>query len=511
MEHRVAIQQKTWIGGILCVILSLGFAFYLFSVSVSNATSPIDDHELVLHLEGKDRLSFTRLVSLWQRDLQATGRFRPLYNILRPLELFIWGNHLSLWYLSRIFLSGLSLWMCWILLERSIGILFAGLLSLWFFSFAFWADIIGRLGPSESYSVLGLFLWACGLYALYIRPQRSSAWSWLLLTIGSVIAILSKENLLIILVPTIGIAFLNRHKSQMPGVYLLPIVSSFIASFFVIRYLVRLSSVVGVDVYGNSLGVSRVGLLLDILVDKTVVVLLLGSALFFWFSISVPSRRWRRDFSHLCWAWITAVSLLVSQRFFYNGQWPTNIRYDFPGMFYKLIVLASIIFLVKRMVIDRLDSQSARLVTMILTLCLCVGVVNRSQVQVLRSRVKAYHQLTRSFDSGLQAIRATHPTTDIILESTSINDLEIIHAIQVTLRQEKLPKKIYLRLQDQNFYGSGAFGEQLYVSLLQTQNEGTDIISPLSKRTVGTRCLSVFLGRQTQTECEQSSMIAVTW
>ncbi|MBP9699688.1 hypothetical protein KBD71_00220 [Candidatus Woesebacteria bacterium] len=511
MESSGVIRQKTWIGGIICLLASIGFAFYLFSASLSNAFSPIDDHELVLHLRGQERLSISQVTALWQRDLQATGRFRPLYNILRPLELLLWGNHLNLWYLARVILFSLSMFLCWLLLKHAVGMLFASLISSWFFTFAFWADIIGRLGPSESYSLFGLLCWACGLYGLYARSQQTSAWSWLLLSIGSIIAILTKENMLIIVLPTIGITLLNRSKVYSKGLLFLPVISSFLASFFVIRYLVRLSSVVGVDVYGNSLGVSRVSLLLDVFLDKTVLGLLLGSAILLWFSISVPSPSWRRDFSHLCWAWITAVSLLISQSFFYNGQWPTNIRYDFPGMFYKLIIVVSVIFLLKRVVIDRLDNQSARIVTLVLTCFLFLGVIRRSQIWVLRSRVQAYHQLTRSFASGLQAIKATSPSMDIILESTSINDLEIIHAIQVSLRQKYLANAIYLRLHHQNTNEEGALGGQLYTSLLQTQNDGTDVFMPLAKREAVKPCISIFLGQETQTECTPSSIIAVTW
>lgn len=511
MDLSSASQKNTWIQRIFLLVLSFGLAFYLFAASISNGISPIDDHELVFHLRGQERLSLGQVVTLWQRNLQSTGRYRPIYNLLRPTELLIWGNHLNLWYVARVILFALSVFTCLLVLERVVGGMLSGILTLWFFTFAFWADIIGRLGPSESYGMFGLLLWVWGLYGLYNLKKSMHSVCWILLSLGCIVSNLSKENMMVIIIPTIGIYFLNRHKQDNRYLPLVPLVASFMSSFFVIRFLARLSSLTGVDVYGNSIGISRMGLFLDVLHHKTVLMVLIGALSFFWFSRHVPSTLWKRYFSHLWWTWVTTAALLVSQFVFYNGQWPTNIRYDYPGLFYKLLLAVSLLFLLKKIVIDRMDDYTRNVVLTVVSLCLLFGVWQRSQIWVLKSRVAAYHELTQSYSLGVQAIRNTSPTKDIILESSSINDLEIIHAIQVQLRQDKIPNRIFLRLHEKELSEANSLGLQLISSLQTTQNDGTDVITPLSKRDSNKECISIFLGTQIATECEASRVIAVTW
>lgn len=511
MEIKSSKSTNTWLQRIVILVLSFGLALFVFSPSLFNALSPIDDHELVLHLQGKERLSVSQVIGLWQRDLSSTGRYRPVYNVLRPLELLVWGSHLNFWYLARICLFACSVYTCWFLLERILGAVLAGTISGWFFTLAFWADIIGRLGPSESYSLLGLLLWAWGVIRLYYQQEKRDRWSTLLLSVGCAISILSKENMIIMVVPTLGMYVLNRQTSRQPFLSILPVLVSFFSSIFVILYLLRLSSVVGVDVYGNSLGVSRIGLLLVMLQSKTVIGLLIGSAGFLWLARDVPSPIWKRYFAHLSWTWITAGTLFVSQFVFYNGQWPTNIRYDFPGLFYKLLIVVSLLFLFKRMVLDRLEARPSRVALFIVSVCIVIGVWQRSQLWVLKSRVQAYHALTQSYFMGLEAMRDVEETSDIILESSSINDLEIIHAIQVQFRQEKLPNSIYLRSHALHSTDDLSLGTQLQSSIQTTQNEGTDVITPLTKRDPRKACISIFLGTMTATECKPSKVIAVTW
>lgn len=197
----------------LRAVLILLFAFvtsaFLFEGNFSAQFGIIDDHEIMKFLGNETRLPLDKFFKEFFDTPDISGslaRFRPSYYILRLLETSLWGDSPFLWYLSRTIMFAVSLSLFVWMSSNLFGFVPTLLYSLFLLTFPFWAGVFCRLGPPEAYAMFGCALAILGFQRLndiMVCEQSESVidlrskMTWLVLfTLGSFVAIGSKENMM---------------------------------------------------------------------------------------------------------------------------------------------------------------------------------------------------------------------------------------------------------------------------------------------------------------------------
>src|SRR5262245_41825129 len=113
----------------------------------------VDDHFIVSILGKDNRLQISEIYPLIQeRAIEANGRFRPGFWVLRILETFFFGGHAWLFYTNRLLLALFSAFALYWGLRTILRPFHAGVVTLLFFSGP-QNEIWQRLGTGESYAV----------------------------------------------------------------------------------------------------------------------------------------------------------------------------------------------------------------------------------------------------------------------------------------------------------------------------------------------------------------------
>jgi hypothetical protein len=116
-------------------------------------------------------------------------------------------------------------------------------------SLSSWGDIVTRLGPSELYVFLGLSLMCFGLVMISneIRPWVGS----FIANFGFILAVSSKENALLLLVPLVVFVLIQLRRDRFVKVNLILLfVSSVVGGWVISGVLISISSTGG-DIYAG--------------------------------------------------------------------------------------------------------------------------------------------------------------------------------------------------------------------------------------------------------------------
>lgn len=344
-------------------VLSLVFLTLLVYKTYSHITQitwlPIDDHEIAFLLGPDHKMELGEVVDAMRfSELGSFGnlaRFRPVYWLFRSLEAVMWGGHLRWWYIIRLFSLILFAWSFWLVSRKVLHDLPAALLAGYFVTLPFWLDIVARLGPSEIYTVPGLIFFTIGSIRVisdYQSLSRTRSLDWLLISIGVMICVGSKENFLILAMPLIGM-ILWMWRQGRNKIILFSWLNAFFWIFLVTTAIFFATQKSGVDIHNNPVSfwdrLRRIEFLAQNLTSTPLlfffVLMLLIIPLFKWgllikndkpASIILDSREILR----LC-LWLGGpLSLVLSQYMIYSGKWPVGNRYDFPGiLFLPLMVV----------------------------------------------------------------------------------------------------------------------------------------------------------------------------
>jgi hypothetical protein len=341
----------------LCaILLGGGLATYQMAPQWHAWWGLMDDAEFLgwaprgRSLAAKDYLPTLAMTEIGQ--IGTTMRFRPVYYTLRVAERVIWPASPSWYYAARtgMFAIALSL-SAWALFTALGGILGGGIFALvstqWF-----WRDIWAHGGPAEQYAFVGTSLLAvAGVLAWQDIRKAGGRTAAVLATLGTVLAMGSKENFLILLIPfalvLLRVASVSAHRRMAIALFLA--VAAF-AAFIVAAVIPGLRSA-GSDMYGNPISTharfawasAREGRWLVVVTAVLAFLPVAGWRL-------LPASR-RTDDAHArlrasALRYYTHVGLLlvvvISQLVFYSPRWPTfGSRYDFPGMLAIPLALAS--------------------------------------------------------------------------------------------------------------------------------------------------------------------------
>lgn len=449
---------------------SLALTFALIGSTLTAKWHPIDDHDIAAWLGPKGAVALADIPSLVMRtEVGRPGgefpRYRPSYFVLRALETSLWGSHITAWWASHLLIVVASIAMSWRFMARWMGLVGAGVLVLYLMTDPFWVGIVCRLGTAEVYGVLGTAMYVLG-FANVARARAEdgrSMGSWILLTAGALIAMGSKENFLLMLLPLWALAalLLGRRRLGAAGV-----VGSLVVSAYGLFIAWAVSSSIGrtgQDVYQRGVSVrGRLAMLGDGLGlslrplawwDVILAILLLAAAL-------IAAGKLRPAVRPLVVGAVVVagVSLLYAGQFaFYDGQWPARwpgaavfLRYNFPGVPARVVMLAAVAYfglaLMRRVGLARrlVRAVGAGLVGGLVLLVVDAG------FGLLRSQAALAVQTTRLWTANLDATVATlktRPAQPVVVFNHSASDGEPVYSIPRFLAARGVTNPLVLRVE----------------------------------------------------------------
>ena len=473
----------------------------------------LDDHEIFYYLGSDNKLGFNELfpVLLEKTEVGQIGmvaRFRPTYYFLRILQTVIMGDNVHLWYLSRLVIIAVSVFFIVDFLRKEIGLLNSGLIVAYIFTFSYLADIFANLGPSEAYAFLGLAFFGWAYYKI-LRMGNNTFLPWLVLCVGTVLCVGSKENLLILLIPLIYLMrYIKKWKWHSYLFYLI----SMIYSLYVVYGVVLALNVKKVDVYGRSISLGdRLLLFVDKLMSGngsivngvengvTLIVLFVAAGFVLYQLAKMKSVKIYPELKTLARCLGILLFILIFQQYFYNWIWPTGGRYDFPGMLYVPTAII-VLYLISLKSFNRfnVDLYSQNIFKGVFTFCLFLAILIKGygpMFTVIQTNVAASSNFAGILNKVVKTSR-NNPDSPLIIESYTIGDYESIFSYERYLYAKGITNPIYLRLHNytpDSFYSD--LTKELGNQLVGISKSGDNfLIRPMEElRTDSPNCISFYL------------------
>ena len=503
-------------------ILGLGVAICACFPILSARWGAIDDHEIATFLGPDHNLPFTeipgRIAATEAGHPGGFSRYRPSYFTLRVTEAALWGAHPEIWYAARIVFLAIFLGSLIAVLAPGTSLVEALAFAVLVGTADFWRDIYFRLGPGEAYGALGVGLFAVGFArALQPRPPLRAS---VLLAAGALIAMGSKENLLLLALPAIYLGWRQRNRR---GVLVACLVILAFALF------------VAVSVY---LGVRRHGHVYAEDVSSGGRLRILGDALMGgwnqwsrWWLVGLlawaaawlvarlrgrfgAERLLAREGARTLLALVLLLVLHASQVAFYNGQWPPGpLRYLFPGaLVAPLMLFAGYRLLVRGAGWLGLPSIVARPVRVLAALAALWLLWPR--FQPMRAAAEQTVRTTRAFTASIEMIARAHrrqPSWPIVFASHDVWDFEFIHSVQLFLYFSGVDTPAYLTLDGYSpaSFAGGSLEAQLTESLATQAAKGLDppyLLRPWA-RFAGPPCYGLGFSGAPPAACESLGVV----
>jgi hypothetical protein len=479
-----------------------------------------DDHEIIFFLGPDGKLPPNEIFATFAfteiGDFGVRERFRPTYYFLRISECAICGANPACWYVTRLILLWLGISLVWTLAMPRLGWIGAGLFCAYLLTFAYWLELIGKLGPGETYAVLGLPLYIWGVANAFRQNAKviKQIAAGLAIIFGSIICMGSKENFLLLAIPSAVIAF---RAFRLRKYYLLAFALGSIAfALFVGAAVGLLISAAGRDVYDNSISpLLRLSSLLDSMFSETnllPIAILSGltvapAGLLLIRGISSESRK--TILQTMLW-FLILLTIYCSQIVFYNGVWPVGNRYDFPGMLYIPATVYLLYVLAEKILAGEEGvGRSRYIVRTVFVSALALVVLSKGYARIILL-LEEYVRVTHEFTNGVAQVSSLlrqHPDDALVIESTNVWDYEPVGSYERFLRTSGVENPLFLRIHCYSWKTMAENNEHpLRVRLAQELSvisaQGNDHFLPLSSlEDYGNRCFSVTLPNVTLTEC----------
>jgi hypothetical protein len=474
---------------LLLIAGSVTFSLCVYGSLLKAQWYPIDDHEIMSFLGPAGKVSLTDIPRvLMTTEVGSPGgdtpRYRPAYYFLRILETSLWGDSIAGWHAAHLAMLMLSLTLYWRFFMRWIGLLPAAFLILFLMTYFFWSDIFNRLGPSEIYCVVGTGIFLEAYYAIWrrihnplptaSRPGLLIVW-WLILTFGALVTIGSKENFLPMILPMWVLAVLavrrrnyrqhlcdSQIKRPAWGSIMTALACTLLASAYTAFITIAVALAIkhrGADFYQREVTTSsRMGLLWSG-IQKALVpiawwdvlpaVLLVALCLILLFK--GPRRR---IFGRLSWKTILAVSglgaIYAMQNVFYFGEYPTQIRYDFPGLPAKvLLAIVAVLFILGLLKKTGLNKSIARSLHAGLAGGLLVLTIHAGYKPIIENAslyTLATQYWTTALDKSIQTVKSDPSRPIVITPYDILSDFEPIFSVQRFMSAKGVTNPMYLSL-----------------------------------------------------------------
>jgi hypothetical protein len=518
----VNLSQHVFNGTVLSFSLALLFSLYSWLPLLNAKWSMIDDHEIVSAIGPRDRLPLLEIPYALNKTEVGTGsnfpRFRPSYYAIRYFEAAIWGKQPSLWYATRIIIFSI-----FALVLTAIGLRTGGvILTLGFLIFElsrpYWSDIFARLGPAETYSVLGVSLTMISF--LFADKKGWSALPCLFLTAGIIIAAGSKENFVILAILPLWLIF---SPAQDLSLKLKSIMSISLAYSLWIAYVIinRLRSI-GHDIYAQPISLeSRLPSLYSFLLrpDTLVLLTIMFAAIFFLMHTkkeNIQEKSWLISMNKYVLGIAALLTLVFSQHLFYGKHWPDNVspRYLFPGKLAAHAVFFLFFILIAKIVGVKCQKLAGHIWIIYLAgalsfLTLSIGKITSNKSSSIAT-VSASSSFTERLNEAFDFLK-THPNHTLIINSNNVWDYEPIFSIQRFSQASGLTNPIALNISG---YSPSSFSTdsqklefELSTTLNKLQNQGGKGFKPLHELDPISRCFSIGMSGPPLAKCESGNIM----
>ena len=554
-RKRIQIQGRnyTWINKIFGIIkkkwfkplllssiiigLSLSASYYIFGENLKAQWWIIDDHEIMRFLGDDGRLDLKNIPTMLLTDTEigdfgGKPRYRPSYYILRLLEASLWGNHPEYFYFTRLIICSIFILVCWLIFKDKIGFIGSFIFTMAVMSFNYWADIFSRLGPSETYVVLGISLFCLSIYGFFIdHKSKYSILIWLCIFLGAIISIGSKENMVLLAIPVLWMLANSIIRKRLNISQLIVSISVLLfCAFIVYAVLSGISTRGGRDMYATDVSRSSVSIILINEIrtfpfsiikyfSQTVLMIAISYA-FIVFGITITAVLQKNTTKQMknsvkkilirCVAYLGCIYLIfLSQRLFYIQEWPTGIRYDFPGKLGEMFTLIILIDACLQL-FNELNVRRYIMVCFKIGYCLSFSVLilQNNYFFDLRESARNNAQRTILFTQHVNRIKeetSFHPDYPIVFQSFNYLDFEPILSMKYFLQAYRVPNKILLNV---NGYTSQSFPENTFEKGLALKLEQTSMnggwvgFSPLVNiAELKEECFSFDFSGESNTDC----------
>jgi hypothetical protein len=486
----------------------------------------VDDHEIAGFVGPSGRLSFRDIPEkLGQTEVGQPGgypRFRPSYYGLRLVESSLWGLRPSRWYRARIVLYSVSVMLVGWLLAARIGLVAAAGWLVWVLSDRYWFHVWGRLGPTESYAVMGAAVWLWGVHMLWPvsdaagpRPRWRVVIGVILFLLGNAIVVGAKENLLVLAGANAGLALVETRAGRSGGVRWWACAAAIAMAMAVAIPLVIYLARAGVDQYGRSVGLAaRLDVLGRGVRHLTAVHVAVIGALALWIGTRAghaigafsASAAWWRLTSGVLLASAAALALYLSQFVFYNGTITAHTHYEFPASLAVPALLVTVAILLRRFLLNTGRPGAERAVYHLTgAVLVALALLGVDKLQEQRTMADGWAKATREFTAAITraaAVVRTAPDVPVVVTSGRPLDLEHILAVGRFLHALGSSNRLFLVLDwDSHRSQWDALETYLAPDLEVASREGRLGYAPISGFDAEAPCFSIGLGTAPRPGC----------
>ena len=414
------IESNSKIWNSILALASIALSLIYFGPALFAEFGIIDDHEIITFLHEKKQKGWIEgfIYNLKNTEVFKYGesaRFRPSYYFLRIFESFIFQDNAFIWYFFRLIGYAFSTFIIFHISTQVFGLSLGAPFSFTVCSYPYWADIFARLGPGEYYAVVGCSLLALGIFNIYKSKNISKSHfiNWSLITLGSIMAMGSKEYFVVTIIPVflISYVFIKRNgglSTQAIGAITLTL---FYAIFVTSALAIYFSSH-SLDIYAQSISPSSRGKYLIDLFKKTPGSLLLIEIIILLIIASVQIARKKVSFKPSTWGVVSilAVFFILCQIFFNNGVHIT-VRYAYPWVLFTM--LFHLLFFYRMQ--DFFSPKKVKVCFLILCADICIknsfGYKTRETSSLMATNTKIFQQKLSIIKDTLRQ----HPEMPVIL------------------------------------------------------------------------------------------------
>ncbi len=405
-------------------------AFFMFEPGLNSSWGIIDDHELLVYSPASHPLGFSEIIPtlLTKTEINpdsTTPRFRPAYFSLRLIETRIWSTKSPFpWYLFRIIIFIFFITTIFLFFKRINGRLIGVLLAFLVATFSFWNGIFSRLGPAETYAILGLSLFLIG--TLILIKKRNSNFSWLLIMLGTIIAIGSKENMVVFLVPEVYLFVIFLRKPIKKNIFPFTMVAiSILWTLWIFVTVILRIKANGSDIYENSVGLlDRLSILLSFVSQNILLSVLIGVLLIIGIVgvICIKDKNLRPRYLNLIFCSLGIIILISSQLLFYSGSiWG---RYNFPyALYLPFIISFAANFLQNLPLFNK--QYFYHFSSLVIGIVMILFFIHPSNILLIRKIAFEYDQKTHQFEMTLHDIKyylSTNLSSSIVVYGNKPED-----------------------------------------------------------------------------------------
>ncbi|EKE18561.1 MAG: hypothetical protein ACD_9C00295G0002 [uncultured bacterium] len=456
LKNALAYFEKIQIGHFFdCFFIALiiVISFFMFEPGLNSSWGLLDDHEIIVYSPASHPLGFSEIFPtlLTKTEINPDStvpRFRPAYFTLRLLETRIWSaESVFPWYLFRIVLFMFFITSVFLFFKKINGRLIGGLLAFLIATFNFWNGIFSRLGPAETYAILGLSFFLIG--TLFLMQNKKSNFAWIIILLGTIIAIGSKENMVIFLVPEIYLVVLFFRMPLKNNIFPFAMLAiSLLWTIWIFATVFMRIKTNGSDIYENSVGLSgRLSILGSYVSENIFLILFITMLLIVGIVgyIVMKTKEHKLHFIYLIFGALGIFGLIFSQQIFYSGSiWG---RYNFPyALYLPLTISLAAYFLQNLPLINR--KLIYNFTTLIISGVLIMFFIQPANLLFVRKIAKEYDFATHQFQSILHDIEyylTTNSSSSIVFfGSEPERDYERIVSFIRYIRNDSFSNDIFI-------------------------------------------------------------------